>query len=333
VHTPQRGPLRQPHLFLFLFLFLFLALTVVWPTSGASSTQPATRASGATPSPEPAGLRWVAIPGTQALEMPWRAVFQMGCVPGDAECERAETPRHYVTLTHAYSLLATEVTVGQFSAFVMTTGYRTQAERDGWSFIFDGSGYAREDGLSWIRPGVPQDDRHPVVHVTWDDAVAYCTWAGGRLPTEAEWEYAARGGRSGLRYVWGNVDLGLATPKSANIADERVKQMYPRWTIFTGYDDGFVWTAPVGSFLPNRFGLSDMAGNVWEWIADWFSENAFDSSSITDPRGPSSGQSRVVRGSSWGDEPAVARVSERGHFPPSHRGYFFGVRCAKDLVR
>ena len=126
---------------------------------------------------------------------------------------------------------------------------------------------------------------------------------------------------------------GWGRPKAANVADEQVRRQFPRWTIFTGYDDGFVWTAPVGSFVPNGFGLSDMAGNVWEWTADWFSEDAFSSPSTTDPRGPSSGQSRVVRGSSWGDEPAVARVSERGHFPPSHRGYFFGVRCARDVAR
>jgi formylglycine-generating enzyme required for sulfatase activity len=290
-------------------------------------------ARGTPQSAEPADLRWIQIPGTQAPEAPWRAVFQMGCVPGDADCERAEKPRHFVTLTHAYSLLATELTVRQFSAFVTATGYRTEAERDGWSLTFDGSGYARAERLSWLIPGVTQDDRHPVVHVTWNDAVAYCAWAGGRLPTEAEWEHAARAARTGLRYVWGNVELGLGTAKQANVADERVRQQFPRWTVFTGYDDGFVWTAPVGSFVPNGFGLSDMAGNVWEWTADWFSEDAFSSSSATDPRGPSSGQSRVVRGSSWGDEPAVARVSERGHFPPSHRGYFFGIRCARDVNR
>ena len=142
-----------------------------------------------------------------------------------------------------------------------------------------------------------------------------------------------RAGRTGLRYVWGNVDLGLGTLKGANVADEQVRRQFPRWTVFTGYDDGYVWTAPVGSFVPNGFGLSDMAGNVWEWTADWFADDAFTSSSTTDPRGPSSGQSRVVRGSSWGDEPAVARVSERGHFPPSHRGYFFGIRCARDVIR
>ena len=121
--------------------------------------------------------------------------------------------------------------------------------------------------------------------------------------------------RTGLRYVWGNVDLGPGTPKGANVADEQVRRQFPRWTIFTGYDDGFVWTAPVGSFVPNGFGLSDMAGNVWEWTADWFSEDAFSSPSATNPRGPSSGQSRVVRGSSWGDEPAVARASRTRPFP------------------
>ena len=325
MNTFQRGQLQR------LPIRLFLALMVVWSNTGApSARQPG---SGAQQSTEPANLRWVLIPGTEVPGLPWQAVFQMGCVPGDAQCERSEKPRHTVTLTHAYSLLATEVTVRQFRAFVTATGYRTQAERDGWSLSFDGSGYAREAGLSWMMPGLTQDDRHPVVHVTWDDAVAYCTWAGGRLPTEAEWEHGARGGRTGLRYVWGNVDLGLGTPKGANVADEQVRQQFPRWTVFTGYDDGYVWTAPVGSFVSNGFGLSDMAGNVWEWTADWFSEDAFGSSSAMDPRGPSSGQSRVVRGSSWGDEPAVARVSERGHFPPSHRGYFFGVRCARDVIR
>jgi formylglycine-generating enzyme required for sulfatase activity len=307
---------------------VLVALTVGWL---AAHVQTAFATRGAVQPPEPADLRWQPIPGTQAPGMPWQAVFQMGCVPGDGECERSEKPRHSVTLTRAHALLATEVTVRQFRAFVTATGYRTEAERDGWSFSFDGAGYTRETGLSWTMPGITQDDRHPVVHVTWADAAAFCTWAGGRLPTEAEWEHAARGGRGGLRYVWGNLDLGLGTAKAANVADEQVRLQFPRWTVFTGYDDGYIRTAPVGSFVPNGFGLSDMAGNVWEWTADWFADDAYAASSAVDPRGASSGLSRVVRGSSWGDEPAVARVSQRGHFVPSHRGSFFGVRCARDV--
>lgn len=208
----------------------------------------------------------------------------MGCVPDDRDCQDSEKPRHSVTLTRAYALLATEVDVGRFRAFVIATGYRTMAEREGWSFAFDRSGYSRQPGLSWIAPGFAQDDRHPVVHVSWDDAVACCTWAGGRLPTEAEWEYAARGGRPGVRSVWGDGDLRAETPKAANVADERVRPQFPWWTVFAGYDDGYAFTAPVGSFAANPFGLSDMAGNVWEWTADWYSPSAYASSPSTDPR-------------------------------------------------
>jgi len=280
----------------------------------------------------PNGLPWISIPGNQPPGLSWRAEFQMGCVPGDSACQGHEKPRHRVTLTRAYALLATEVTRGQFQTFARTMRYRTLAEREGWGAAFDRNGYSRQDGLSWSAPGFFQEDDHPVVQVSWDDGVAYCAWAGGRLPTEAEWEYAARGGVADARFVWGDAADGIRVPKAANVADEAVRPHFPWWAVFPDYRDGFSWTAPAGSFAANAFGLLDMAGNVWEWTADWYAPTAYASSSAVDPRGPASGRSRVVRGSSWGDEPLVLRISERSYFAPEQRSYFHGFRCARDLT-
>jgi sulfatase modifying factor 1 len=278
----------------------------------------------------PGGLPWVSIPGNQGPGLPWRAQFQMGCVPTDNVCQGHEKPRHQVALTHAYALLATEVTRGQFQRFASATGYRTLAEREGWGFGFDRNGYSRQNGLSWSAPGFFQEDDHPVVQVSWHDAAAYCEWAGGRLPTEAEWEYAARGGVDGSLFIWGNAAEGIREPQGANVADDSVRPHFPWWAVFPDYRDGHGWTAPVGSFAANGFGLFDMAGNVWEWTADWYARSAYASPSAADPRGPESGQSRVVRGSSWGDEPIVLRISERSYFAPDQRSYFHGFRCARN---
>jgi len=300
-------------------VLLPLTLALIWLTAVEPSAQQ-----------PPANVRWISIPGTQPAGTSWRAQFQMGCVPEDGTCQFHEKPRHQVTLTRAYALLATEVTQGQFRTFASAMAYRTLAEREGWGFVFDRDGYHRQDGLSWRVPGFFQEDDHPVVQVSWDDAAAYCAWAGGRLPTEAEWEFAARGGIDGARFVWGDTADGIRTPKAANVADEAVRPHYPWWVVFPNYRDGFSWTAPAGSFTANAFGLFDMAGNVWEWTADWYAPSGYASSPAVDPRGPASGQSRVARGSSWGDEPLVLRISERSYQIPEHRSYFHGFRCARD---
>jgi len=189
--------------------------------------------------------------------------------------------------------------------------------------------------LDWSHPQFAQPDL-PVVGVSWIDAVAYCAWRFEqdgrpvRLPTEAEWEFAARGGVDGALFVWGDTVDGIRSPEAANVADDTVRPHYPWWAVFPNYRDGFSWTAPAGSFAANGFGLFDMAGNVWEWTADWYAPTAYSSSPAMDPRGPASGRSRVVRGSSWGDEPLVLRISERSYQTPEHRSYFHGFRCARD---
>jgi sulfatase modifying factor 1 len=261
--------------------------------------------------------------------------FQLGCVPGDdceAEDRRDESPRHRVRLTRGVWMGRTEVTVEAFGRFVEATGRRTTAELDGWSVFFDGRKPVRRSGIDWRSPGFEQGPRHPAVVVSWYDAQAYCSWAGGRLPTEAEWEYAARGGQDGRKFVWGDeptprVD-GLA---QANVADESAGRAYPGWKTVPGYDDGFVHTAPVASFAANGYGLFDMEGNAAEWCADWYDERAY-AQEGADPKGPGTGEARVVRGGSWVDEPSFLRTSRRYFDPPATHKGFIGFRCVLDAA-
>jgi formylglycine-generating enzyme required for sulfatase activity len=242
-----------------------------------------------------------------------------------------ERPAHRVTLSPFY-LDATEVTNAEFARFVEATGYKTDAEKQGsaWVFKRGQKDWASIDGADWRHPfgrdsTIADKMNHPVVNVSWNDATAYAKWAGKRLPTEAEWEYAARGGREGEVYPWGN-ELKPGGKSLANF-------WQGTWPQDNKLEDGFYYTAPVASFAPNGFGLHDMIGNVWEWAADWYAADYYQHSPAKDPQGPSTGEMRVARGGSWfcsANYCGAYRVGFRGQSPPDAGFNNVGFRCAKD---
>lgn len=238
--------------------------------------------------------------------------FEMGDAFDEGYRQDGERPVHRVELS-AFRIDRHQVTNRQFGRFVEATGYVTEAERFGTSAVFhllvqaadvDTVGragpapwWAEVRGAMWSQPyGARSDltglDEHPVVHVSWNDAVAYARWAGRRLPTEAEWECAARGGHAGRRYAWGDDLLGDGGLHMCNI-------WQGDFPTSNSADDGFVATSPVGSFPPNDYGLFDMAGNVWDWCADWFSPHTYREATSPDPTGPRAGSARVMRGGSY----------------------------------
>jgi formylglycine-generating enzyme required for sulfatase activity len=234
---------------------------------------------------------------------------------------------------------AHEVTVGQFRQFVSAIAYQTQAERDGQSPRYFGpSAEWRPDrGASWQSPGISQTVEHPVVHVTWNDAAAFCEWLSNkegqkyRLPTEAEWEYADRAG-STTTYPWGNDAESAA--EYANLADASLKKAYRGWHYgMNPWDDGHAQTAPVGSLRPNAWGLYDMSGNVREWCGDWFLTDYYTSSPATDPPGPANGRSRALRGAAWASPVVEARSAGRWgiHLPSTHNP-LIGFRVAREIA-
>jgi formylglycine-generating enzyme required for sulfatase activity len=262
------------------------------PVSAPSSlpaTQPSPKPEPKAPSPSgqagelveklvgPAQVPMVFLPG---------GAFARGCVKGDSLCTADEQPRRRILLS-PFAIGKTEVTVGQFRHFAEATGTPLPSQPT-WS-----------------------GDHFPVVNVTWQEAQAFCAWLGGRLPTEAEWEFAARGGQEGYRYPSGN-----------SISHEEAN--------FDGVEgrDQFAKAAPVGQFPPNPFGLFDMLGNVWEWCLDWYGEAYYAKSPEQDPQGPETGERKVVRGGSFTSDPGRLRLSYRGHLKPEERWVFTGFRCA-----
>jgi len=275
------------------------------------------------------GLKYVWIPQT------W---YLMGCASLDEQCEPDEKPAHTVGIA-GFWLGATEVPISAWKAYLGAT--QTGAEvvvTDGVTpnAIDDAVLGRQKKGVGWAAPLDPKaeaPDEWPVSQVSWSDAEGYCRWIGGRLPTEAEWEMAARERDKRTTFAWGDEE----TPSSvvANLADRELIRAFRvnrrvRGALFASYDDKVAAYAPVDAFPPNEIGIAGLAGNVREWMSDVYGDGFYSDSPEEDPKGPPEGELRVVRGGSWASEVYELRLSNRQALPSDTRSPVVGFRCAFD---
>jgi len=243
--------------------------------------------------------------------------FQMGCSPGDNECYDFEKPSHQVSITRGFWLGQVVVPVVAYKHFAEATGRQMPPEPN-------------LNGRP-LNPGWG-DETMPIVDVTWDDAQAYCKWAGGRLPTEAEWEYAARAGSTAARYgeldeiAWYAGNSGRQRLDSETISKKEDQANFVK--VLNENGNGM---QDVGQKRANGLGLLDMLGNVWEWVNDWWDQDYYQTGPSQDPLGPTSGTQRMMRGGSWLGSPRDIRVSLRNRRSPGDRDFDLGFRCGGEM--
>jgi formylglycine-generating enzyme required for sulfatase activity len=282
------------------------------------------------------------VPGLVLLD---GGEFLMGSEDADGFPADGEGPVRRVTI-RPFGISPVAMSNAGFAAFVDATGYVTEAERYGWSFVFGGllpddfpptraAGQApwwrQVFRAEWRHPEGPQSSiaeraDHPVVHVAFTDALAYCEWAGVRLPTEAEWEFAARGGLEQARFPWGNE----LTPGGVH----RCNVWQGAFPGVNTLEDGFLGTAPVNAYEPNGLGLFNASGNVWEWCGDWFDVGFHRHGPRRDPNGPPAGSARVIRGGSYLCHASYCnryRVAARSSNTPDSSTGNMGFRVAADV--
>lgn len=249
--------------------------------------------------------------------------YPMGCSSDDSACQDMqpfinEKPRHRVIISRGFWIGQTEVTVKAYKKYSKATGRKSPKE-----LVLAAPERFRDEGF-------PQSDNHPVAFVTWEDAVQYCEWAAGRLPSEAEWEYAARAGSESATYdnlddiAWYADNSGHMRLNSSELNDIQQR----RQRLIDNQND----THPVGKKIPNYFGLYDMLGNVSEYCADWYDEKYYEVSVEIDPVGPSNGRFRVIRGGEYRSRPLGIRLSYRSYMLPDHRFKSIGFRCVLDTI-
>ncbi len=300
------------------------------------------------PAVAPGGFRRISTGSLEGMVLIPGGEFLMGTDGDYGFRDDGEGPAHPVRLDPFY-IETTCVTNEQFNAFVNSTGYKTESEKFGWSFVFYGhltqaqldtsvrmvvqgtEWWCRVDGATWRHPEGPGSNVKkrwalPVVHVSWNDALAYCAWAGKRLPTEAEWECAARGGLVQKRFPWG---------------DELEPEGRHRMNVWQGVfpttnteADGHYGVAPAKSYKANGHGLYNMTGNVWEWTWDWFNPAYYRTSPAENPTGPATGERRGMRGGSYLCHASYCnryRTDSRSSNTPDSATTNLGFRCVRDV--